>query len=108
MSTDESFAEVPFPPPTVEAEIIPPQPVHGSVWKDGEWSWDGRQWGWSAGSWLKPPAGAVFFPWRVHYDTTGHWRFQAAHWRDSAGRPLPNPPPLAPAAAAPPGEAPEG
>jgi hypothetical protein len=60
---DDEFAEVPYPPPAIKADEVPPRPSSESVWLDGEWRWQGRRWTWTRGGWLTPPADSTFARW---------------------------------------------
>jgi hypothetical protein len=60
---DSDFTEVPYPPPAIRGDKIPPAPSPASVWLDGEWRWQGRRWLWIAGGWVTPPPGARFARW---------------------------------------------
>ena len=63
--TPEAFIEVPFPPPAVRADVVPPRPRPESVWIDGEWHWQGTRWGWRRGVWVVPPEGARLARWET-------------------------------------------
>jgi hypothetical protein len=45
--------QVPYPPPTVRAEIIPPAPagMKSPRWIDGQWAWHPPRWAWEPGRW---------------------------------------------------------
>lgn len=95
------YTEVPYPPPSAMAEIVPEQPRPGTVWIDGQWVWRGRYWVWDKGAWVVPPRNAKFAPWNVHYREDGVLIFAPGAWRDASGRKLPPPRILLPAATPP-------
>jgi hypothetical protein len=64
----DEFIDVPYPPPPVRADIVPPRPHSSSVWIDGEWHWQGTRWGWRRGAWVIPPEGATFARWKTQRD----------------------------------------
>ena len=45
---------VPWAPPPMLAEAIPPQPSSDVYWTGGYWAWQG-QWLWVPGQWARPP-----------------------------------------------------
>jgi hypothetical protein len=98
---EEAYAEVPYPPPSAMAEIVPPQPDPGAVWVDGQWLWRGRYWVWDKGGWVVPPDRAKFSRWDAYYRADGTLLFAEGAWRDPRGRRLPPPRVLAPAATPP-------
>jgi len=81
----EELVEVPFPPPPVHVEIIPPKPKGDVVWVDGRWDWDGDAWRWFKGGWAEVPTGAHYTPWKTRRDASGRLMFSRAGWRDKAG-----------------------
>ena len=81
----EELVEVPYPPPPVHVEIIPPKPKGNLVWVDGRWDWDGDAWRWVKGAWAAAPAGAHYTPWKTRRDADGRLMFSRAGWRDKAG-----------------------
>jgi hypothetical protein len=98
---DDAYAEVPYPPPSAMAEIVPPQPDSDAVWVDGGWLWRSKYWIWDKGGWVVPPAGARFSRWAAVYRTDGSLLFAPGVWRDDRGRRLPPPKVIAPAASPP-------
>jgi hypothetical protein len=91
------YIEVPYPPPAAEVEVVPARPREGSVWVDGEWSWQGKRWVWQPGGWFLPPPSGYFAPWLTYRQANGRLLFTASSWHDDDGRPLPRPAVLAPA-----------
>lgn len=65
------------------------------MWIDGEWTWQGRRWAWKQGRWLVGPVGAKYSPWTATRDTSGNLYVAEGKWRDTQGRELPDPQPLA-------------
>jgi hypothetical protein len=55
---------VPYPPPPARVEIIPDRPASpkGTVWIDGEWSFQAHRWVWIPGRWQLPVIGAYYAP----------------------------------------------
>ena len=58
--TPSELLEVPFAPPTIRSDMVPPSPHANSVWIEGEWRWQGSRWAWRRGDWVVPPPGATF------------------------------------------------
>jgi hypothetical protein len=87
-----AYAEVPFPPPPAQVEIVPPRPKEaGAVWVDGEWAWQGRGWAWLPGGWVVPPPRSYFAPWLVYRLDDGRLLFAPGAWHAVTGERLPNP-----------------
>lgn len=63
--TEDELVEVPFPPPVVRSDVVPPRPNDAAVWVDGEWVWQVSRWSWHRGAWVVPPAGATFARWET-------------------------------------------
>ena len=70
---------VPWAPPPMLAEWVPPRPYPGAVWVGGYWVWQGN-WVWATGRWAPPPRSdyAWVQPYYEHRDgvvifITGHW-----------------------------------
>ena len=89
------YIDVPYPPPAARAEIIPSKPRAGTVWVDGEWSWEGKQWTWQSGAWVMPPARAYFAPWISFRRSDGNLVFAPGTWYRDDGQPLAKPTPVA-------------
>ncbi len=55
--------ELVTPPPSVQAEEVPPRPGVDYVWIDGQWGYTllTKRWTWDQGAWCKPPPGARFY-----------------------------------------------
>ncbi len=84
----DEMVEVPYPPPAVRVEVVPPRKGALDVWVDGQWDWDGEVWQWTAGSWMEPPANAYFTPWKAERREDGQLFFARASWRTKEGAPL--------------------
>ncbi|MBI5534106.1 MAG: hypothetical protein HY898_15395 [Deltaproteobacteria bacterium] len=63
--TANEFVDVPFPPPAVRADLVPPRTHDDSVWIDGEWQWQELRWAWRRGSWVVPPGGSTLARWET-------------------------------------------
>jgi hypothetical protein len=99
--TTAALVEVPYPPPPARMEMIPKAPSDDAVWIDGEWVWQLRRWAWKPGRWVAAPKGAVFVPWTSVRDGRGVLFVASGIWRDSSGRDMAEPAPLAAARARP-------
>jgi len=99
------YVEVPYPPPPAHVEVVPRRPRDECVWVDGQWTWQGKRWLWESGGWVVPPAGAYYAPWLTNREPDGRLLFTSGSWHAADGRPLPNPPIIAPALSTP-GESP--
>lgn len=46
---------VPFPPPPVRVDVVPPPPSNATdlVWIDGQWTWSVSRWVWVRGYWTE-------------------------------------------------------
>jgi hypothetical protein len=66
--TPDELVEVPYPPPVVRADVVPPRTHPDAVWVDGEWLWLGARWAWHRGAWIVPPEGATLAPWETRRD----------------------------------------
>ncbi len=86
--------EIPYDPPPARTERVPPQPKSGTVWIDGEWTWDGVRWSWKQGRWVTPPEGARFAPWATVRRADGVLFFAPGVWEDAKGQVLPDPVPV--------------
>jgi hypothetical protein len=91
----DALQQVDFPPPPARAEFVPKIPQDGAVWLDGEWTWQGGRYAWKPGRWVAPPANADFSPWTAQRDRMGLLYVAEGKWRDTQGRELPDPKPLA-------------
>jgi hypothetical protein len=90
----EALASVQYPPPPARVEFVPPQPMTGAVWIDGEWVWRGKKWAWNVGRWVNPPRSARYAPWALVVDREGTFFYAPGGWRDEEGHPEPDPPAL--------------
>lgn len=108
----EDYVPVPFAPRPPPVEIVPLRPAKAGidasllVWADGSWDWGGDRFRWVPGAWLAPPPGAKRARWViVRREIDGQLFFAPSSWRDSEGRPIEPPPPLARASTRPGGPA---
>jgi hypothetical protein len=91
----EALEVVPQPPPPARVEVVPPKPASGSVWIDGEWTWQGRTYSWRRGRWVKPPPGARFSPWTEVRGEDGAIYYAGGVWRNEQHQQVADPPALA-------------
>lgn len=84
----EAGVLVPYPPPVVRVETIPPQKDPREVWVSGQWDWDRGRYRWIEGHWRVPPADAYFTPWSTRRRADGSLVFWPAGWRTTSGRRL--------------------
>jgi hypothetical protein len=87
-SPEDTFMEVPYPPPAALSELVPPPPPNraGVVFLDGGWTWRGGYYVWQRGGWVAPRAGLRFAPWSLRYLPDGRTLFADGHWVDETGR----------------------
>jgi hypothetical protein len=90
-----ALVEVPFPPPPARVENVPHRPADDAVWVDGSWTWGGRRWAWKYGFWTLLPQGIARSPWVTVRGADATLYFAPEVWRDSKGREVPPPPPIA-------------
>jgi hypothetical protein len=89
---EDSFIEVPFPPPPARLERVPDRPPGRAVWVDGSWEWTGTRWRWKEGGWFEaPPPGVVYSDWRTARPGGKRLLFADATWRDRSGAEVPAP-----------------
>lgn len=83
---DDTFVEVPYPPPPALSELIPPRPRdRRAVFLDGGWAWRGSYYVWQRGGWVIPPPGARATPWSVRYAADGRAFFAETAWVNERG-----------------------
>ena len=88
---EESWVDVPYPPPAALTELVTEAPEPRAVWMDGGWVWRGRYYVWERGGWVVPARNLRFSPWRVRYLPGGQAQFARSQWIDEHGervRPL--------------------
>lgn len=95
----DAFVPVPYPPPPARVEYAPPSPRQGAVWIGGEWDFRFRRWVWTYGRWVVAPQRARYAAWRLRREANGDLSFAVGSWRDSQGRQVDAPAPLATASA---------
>ena len=88
-SGDPQPLAVPYPPPTVKVELLPPAPaaLEEPVWLDGSWAYDGKTWIWRPGRWEARPPGARWVPSRVVCLEGGTFAWYPGGWIGPPRRP---------------------
>jgi hypothetical protein len=77
---------VPSRPPPALLEIVPPAPVTGAVWVDGEWRYDGAHWLFDRGGWALTPPGYRRAPSVLVYAPDGSLLYAPPSWVGPDGR----------------------
>jgi hypothetical protein len=90
-----ALTAVAAPPPPGRVELMPPSPVSGAVWVDGEWTFRRGRWAWNLGHWVVPPQGTFLSPWTTVRGVDGTLFHAPSVWRDAKGQPVASPLPLA-------------
>jgi hypothetical protein len=90
-----ALTAVALPPPPGRVELVPPSPVSGAVWTDGEWTFQHGRWAWRLGQWVVPPQGTFLSPWTTVRGADGTLFHAPSVWRDGKGQPITPPSPLA-------------
>jgi hypothetical protein len=96
--TQDSFVDVPYPPPAALAETMPPRPnVAPVIWVDGDWKFRGNSYAWERGGWYETPNEAGYARSEVRYSPDGRILFAPGVWYSSKGEVLPKPNRIVPA-----------
>jgi hypothetical protein len=90
-----ALTAVALPPPPGRVELVPPSPVSGAVWTDGEWTYRHGRWSWSLGQWVVPAEGTFLSPWTTVRGGDGTLFHAPSVWRDAKGQLVAPPSPLA-------------
>ena len=78
----EKPLRVPYPPPVVRPEIVPPIPadLRSAVWIDGAWAYDGNGWVWEPGRWQELRPGASWAPSTLVHLEGGAFAWYPGRW----------------------------
>ena len=76
---------LPWAPPPMLVQEVPPAPFHGAVWIGGYWIWQ-RGWVWAHGIWSAPPRPGLRWMQPSYEHRLGSVLFVTGYWSDA----LPN------------------